>query len=56
MPMKPIDFKDVRVDQLFIYEHQEWQKYDEESAILSDPLKFEPCATVFVDIDLEGDQ
>lgn len=55
MSLKPIDFKDVRVDELFIYKDQEWQKYDEDSAILSDPLKFEPYATVFVDIDLEAD-
>lgn len=55
MPLKPIDFKDVRIDQLFLYDGQEWQKYEEDSAILSNPSKFEPNTTVFVDIDLEGD-
>lgn len=55
MSMKPMNFKDVRVDQPFIYKDQEWQKYDEESAILVNPSKFEPYADVFVEIDLEED-
>lgn len=55
MSMKPTNFRDVRIDQLFIYNEQEYQKYEEDSAILSDPLKFAPDTVVFVDIDLEED-